>query len=354
MQVDFIIVGQGISGSWLSYYLLKEGKTIHVIDDNRPATPSRIAAGIINPVTGRRHVTVWMAEELLPFAWTAYQQIGQELDITAISHKNLLDFFPSPQMRESFLSRVEEGTPYLHAFPEQNKFNSQFSYDFGCGETRPVYIVHLETLLPVWRNYLSSKNILLEEKFERDELVEEKSGLRYRDISAQALIFCDGTESSFHPWFRNLPFASNKGEALIVEIPGLPPNYIYKKGLVLAPLAQKDHWWVGSNYEWEFDHADPTKEFRERTEKLLNEWLKSPFRIVDHFAAIRPATVERRPFVGMHPLHPGVGILNGMGTKGCALAPFFARQLTDHLVYHLPIHPDASVSRFERILSRGR
>jgi glycine/D-amino acid oxidase-like deaminating enzyme len=56
--------------------------------------------------------------------------------------------------------------------------------------------------------------------------------------------------------------------------------------------------------------------------------------------------LERRPFVGLHPQNPRLGILNGMGTKGCSLAPYFARQLVRHLLYKEPIHPEASVSRF--------
>ena len=88
MQVDHIIVGQGISGSFLSWYLIKEGKSVLVIDEENATTASRVAAGIINPVTGRRMVTVWMAEELFPFAWKAYNEFGAELGITAISQNN--------------------------------------------------------------------------------------------------------------------------------------------------------------------------------------------------------------------------------------------------------------------------
>ncbi len=52
-------------------------------------------------------------------------------------------------------------------------------------------------------------------------------------------------------------------------------------------------------------------------------------------------------------LHPSVGILNGMGTKGCSLAPYFAKQLTDHLVYQIPVAKDADIKRFEKILTRS-
>ena len=82
---------------------------------------------------------------------------------------------------------------------------------------------------------------------------------------------------------------------------------------------------------------------------LLNQM---PFTIVDQLASVRPATLERRPFVGLHPKYPRVGILNGMGTKGCSLAPFFARQLVQHVMNGSPITVEADVRRFSKILSR--
>ena len=85
---------------------------------------------------------------------------------------------------------------------------------------------------------------------------------------------------------------------------------------------------------------------------MLNNWLKHPYKVLHHKAAVRPATLERRPFVGFHPVQTNVGILNGMGTKGTSLAPFFASQLVQYLVHDFPIAPEADVRRFNRILQR--
>jgi hypothetical protein len=41
-----------------------------------------------------------------------------------------------------------------------------------------------------------------------------------------------------------------------------------------------------------------------------------------------------------------------MGTKGTSLAPFFAHQMVQNMVYGFPITPDADVKRFSRILMR--
>lgn len=352
MQIDYLVIGQGISGTFLSYFLKKEKKSFLVIDNNYSNSPSKIAAGIINPVTGRRLVTVWMVDEVLPFAWKAYQEIGHDLDITAISQKSIIDFFPTPFMRENFLQKIETGDKYVHSYPEQNHFNIFFNYELGCGEIRPVYTAHLETLLPAWRLQLQKESNLLEENFEIAHLKVEADKIQYKNITAKKIIFCDGTGSFESPFFKQLPFAPNKGEALVARIPGLPVDHIYKKGLMIVPMAEKDLFWIGASYIWDFDNADPTSAFRENTEHSLKQWLKIPFEIVEHRSGLRPATLERRPFVGFHPLHTNVGILNGMGTKGCSLAPFFAKQLTDHLLYDEPISADASVERFKKILSR--
>ncbi|HEX7904243.1 MAG TPA: FAD-binding oxidoreductase [Chitinophagaceae bacterium] len=352
MVIDFLIVGQGISGSFLSWYLKKEGKSVYVIDNNQPNTPSRIAAGIINPVTGRRLVTVWMADEVLPFSWKAYSEIGHELEITAITQNSIIDFFPNPFMRESFLKRIEESDQYVHAYPEQNHFNPFFNYEFGCGEIRPVYTAHLETLLPAWREQLKKDSNLLEENFDSHQLRVNDENIIYNDITASKIIFCDGSTGFENPFFKQLPFAPNKGEALIVEIPGLNPHHVYKKSMTLAPLATKDIFWIGSVYQWEFASAEPTIAFRKNAEQVLKEWIKVPYKIVEHYAGIRPATIERRPFVGLHPVYKNVGILNGMGTKGCSLAPYFAKQLSDHLIYHTDIPPEADIKRFSRILTK--
>lgn len=350
-QVDYLVVGQGLCGTWLSWFLAKENRSFLVIDKDEIITPSKVSAGIINPVTGRRMVKVWLAEEVISLAHKSYSEMGAFLNISAISQKNLIDFFPNPHQRQVFMERIEEGEEYLNSYPDQNQFNQFFHYELGCGEIRHTYIAHLDTLLPSWRLELKNTERLLEENFDLGNLVIKENSIEYGSIQAQKIIFCDGLSSVENPFFKQLPFAPNKGEVLIVEIPDLPVEHIYKKGFTLAPLAEKPLFWFGSNYHWSFPHADPTKEFYEHAERHLKSWVKLPFKILEHKAALRPATLERRPFVGLHPHQKNLGILNGMGTKGCSLAPYFANQLVQNLLYHKEIIPLAHIHRFQKLLA---
>ena len=352
MQVDVLIVGQGICGTLLSWFLHKQGKSFLVIDDANENSASNVAAGVINPVTGRRYVTSWMADEVMAFAELTYKEIGDRLNIPLFYRKNIIDFFPTAQMRNTFVERITEDDTYLHTFPDQNLFNPFFHYEFGCGEIRPAFVVHLQALLTEWRLKLQELGFLQQETFFTSELEVHEDAILYNGITAQKVIFCDGIAGTNSSWFNLLPFSANKGEALFIQAEGLNKDAIYKRGMLLVPLPEENMFWLGSNYQWEYEDDAPSEKFYTASTELLRQWLKVPFKVVAHKAAIRPATLERRPFVGFHPKFPSVGILNGMGTKGTSLAPFFANQLVQHLVFGLPITPEADVQRFSRILSK--
>jgi glycine/D-amino acid oxidase-like deaminating enzyme len=351
MQVDVMIVGQGICGTFLSWYLEKAGISFIVLDESNPCSASKAAAGLINPITGRRLVKTWMIDDLIPFVKEEYGMIGKELEIDCLSEMSIVDFFSTPQMRNAFLHRLNEDPSNLRLPDDESVWNPFFRSDFGFGCIEPCWLVDLNKLLARYRQKLINEQKLLEGRFNYLQLTKEENGIRYKTFRAERIIFCDGIEGFTNPYFKDLPFSPNKGEALILEIPQLPVGKIFKKGMILVPWGE-GLFWVGSSYAWSFDNVHPSPEFKERTSMLLNGWLRGPFKIVEHLASIRPAVLERRPFVGFHPIFQNIGILNGMGTKGCSLAPFFAKQLTQYLVSRDPIMPEVNISRFNKLLSK--
>jgi glycine/D-amino acid oxidase-like deaminating enzyme len=350
MTIDYLIIGQGISGTFLSHYLLQAGKKVIVIDEDKPFTASKVASGVINPVTGRRIVRTWRIEELLPFVFDAYTELGNVLEVNLIKKCKILDFHASLQMKEAFEKRLTEEQEYLHTSFDST-WESYFNYYFDFGEISPCLLIDINVMLEKWRNKLQQQNALITEAFNWDNCIVNNDHVVYRNITAEKIICCEGTFGVENPFFRNLPYAVNKGEAIIASIPDLSQENIYKQGLSIVPW-KDNFFWIGSSYEWNFADAQPTAAFKQKVIAHLNNWLKVPFEITDHFASVRPANMERRPFVGLHPKFAAVGILNGMGTKGCSLAPFFAKQLTEYVTAGKPIYADADVKRFEKILAR--
>jgi glycine/D-amino acid oxidase-like deaminating enzyme len=349
MVVDYIIVGQGICGTFLSWNLLKEGRSVLVIDEARLFSSTKVASGVINPVTGRRIVKTWMIDEVLPFAIEQYLQFGREIGVELIKQCNVLQFHSTPQMKDAFVERYTSDKQYLN-IADDDLYKPYFNFNYGVGEIDPCMLINLNLMLDHWRSYLKKNDCLMEECFDNNDLSHTPEFVHYRNVTAKKIIFCNGTDTFDLPFFSLLPFAKNKGEAVLAKIPGLPANNIYKQALSIVPW-NDDIFWIGSTYEWKYDDLQPTSSFFKRVEDVLKFWLKLPFKIEDHIASERPATVERRPFVGLHPVHSSIGIFNGMGTKGCSLAPYFAHQLTQHLIHNTPLNPEADVQRFKRILS---
>jgi hypothetical protein len=252
-------------------------------------------------------------------------------------------------MRQAFTDRMPEDHDLLRNPGNEEILRQFFLFNYGVSETFPCWLADIQATLKGWRKKLSDNHLLLEDAFSWKDCLVADDTISYKGITAQKIFCCEGATGIHNPYFTTLPYAKNKGEVIIAAIPGLPRTNIFKQSLTIVPW-KSDLFWIGSPYEWNYSDTNPTAMFRIKVQLQLQQWLKLPYKIVDHWAAERPANRERRPFAGLHPLKPSVGILNGMGTKGCSLAPFFAYELTQHLINNTPINPSADINRFNKIL----
>jgi glycine/D-amino acid oxidase-like deaminating enzyme len=352
MHTEVLIVGQGICGTLLSWFLEQNGFPHLVADDGNPNATSKMAAGIINPVSGRMREKAWMIEEVMKHAVELYAEMGAQLDATLVSQKDLLDFFPSPQMRLSFTEQAGgHHHPYLQWPVDDHRYDDLIHHSFGYGIIRPCYTVNMKLLLALWRKRLAATGRLIEKKINIFLPDIKKSLVAAYGITAGKIIFCDGAAASVGHLFSALPFSCNKGESLLVNIPGFPQQHIFKRTFSLSPAGNGYFHW-GASHQWNSEDAQPSEAFRLQAETQLRQFIKLPFTVEGHFAALRPATVERRPFAGFHPKYPAMGILNGMGSKGASLAPWFARQMAGLICGNMPVQPEADINRFKKMLLR--
>ena len=346
-KVKYLIIGQGLVGTWLAYFLQQRNISFTIVNDSSAASATKVASGLMNPVTGRRIVQTWMIEEVLPFAVDAYKAFQEKTNSKIINKAPVVLIHPSQQMKDSFDYRMDHDNVYL----KNNNpltWGSFFNMHFGTGEIDSCYWIDLLSFLEAGKKQFVENYI--ESNFDYNDLKLIDKGVEWNNICAEKIIFCDGVNTMMNPYFKTLPFAPNKGEALIVEIKGLPAKYIYKNNLAIVPW-KENLFWVGSSFEWDYTSIIPTEAFKQKTIDSLNTLLKIPYTVVDHLVGIRPANTERRPFVGLHPIYTQIGICNGMGTKGCSLAPYFTHQLMEHIEHKKPIHTEADITRFKHLMS---
>jgi len=392
IKTDYIIVGQGITGTLLAHALLEKGKTVQIYDNNYFGSSSKVAAGIINPVTGRRIVKGWLIDELIPVAKTVYERLGKLLGQKFYHQKNVLRVLFSIKEENLWLEKTGDALveKYVLESNDYGLFKNKITEGEALGEVQYSAQIDMPLLLEKSKEYFSNKKLMNVELFDYEQVRLGDEQVIYKNVEAKKIIFCEGHQGRKNPWFGNLPFEVAKGEVLLVKIPNahfdknveaikiifceghqgrknpwfgnLPfevakgevllvkiPNAhfdkILKHKLFIVPL-QNDIYWIGSTYEWNDLDELPTEEKKQFLIKKLDKFLTIPYEIVDHQAAIRPSTFDRRPMLGLHPDHDCLGIVNGMGTKGASLAPYFVNQFVDFLLEEKLINEDATIERF--------
>ena len=171
--------------------------------------------------------------------------------------------------------------------------------------------------------------------------------MKYKGWTAKKIIFCEGAKGAKNPFFEYLPFRLSKGEILIVDIPNGNFEKLLKHHIFLVPLGE-NRYWVGSFYDRDFKDDLPTEKGEKSLLENLKATLDTPFEVIEHRAALRPTTTDRRPFLGLHPELPTLAIFNGLGAKGASLGPFFAKQMANFLVHDKEIEWEVSVEKRTR------
>ncbi len=352
MEFDYLIVGQGLCGTLLARQLINAGKRILVIDDGKPDASSRVAGGLINPVTGKRMVRSWLIEELLPAAIEEYSAMGKEIGEQVVHITDIIDCHTSSDDKMQFYTRASVDNEFLNSEDQAGEFQDFFHLPFGTGQIKPALHIKIGTILNYWRARLSDSGMLAKETFNLEHCQISHGSVIWNGLKTSGIIFCDGEAANANPYFHMLPWSKDKGEVLIVSIPGLPDNHIYRHGNISIAPWNDGLFWVGASHDWKYETTAPTDVFRANTISILDKWLKVPFHVVDHRSSLRPANFDRKPFVGFHPHAPNVGIFNGMGGKGFSMAPYFAKQFAANITKGTPIMAEVSIVRYKKILSR--
>jgi len=344
----YIIVGQGIAGTLLSYFLLKSGQNIIVIDNHHEGSSSKAAAGIMNPITGRRYVKSWKIDELLPVAKETYHELEELLQIQVYNERNVIRTFANVKEENDWLTHSAQPgyEKYIANRADIENYKDKTTPAFGYGEVLQGAQVNLPLLITEFRNLLISNDQIIDEVFDYEQLEVKDKKVYYKHLVADKIIFCEGAKAKENPYFNYLPFQGDKGEALIVRIPDANFQKMMKQQIFIVPLGKDDLYWIGATYNPRYTNDLPSEEGKNYLLKHLQHLLKIPYEIMDHVAAVRPTVRDRRPFLGVHPQFPQLGIFNGLGTKGASLGPFWAQHFTDFLINGTALHLEVNIQRF--------
>ncbi|MDN4164701.1 FAD-dependent oxidoreductase [Cytophagales bacterium LB-30] len=344
-EKPYLIVGQGLAGSLLGYELLKACKKVLLVDPNEANTSSKVAAGLYNPITGKKMQKTWLADTLFPFLEHYYSEVEQTLGIRALFPMGIYRPFLSLEEQNDWMGRSAETSyqAYLKEVSTHSADIPQLKDPLGGLHLQKAGYVHLPRLLAAFRHYFLERNSLETGHFQEESL-HTAQGIQYKNQDFEALIYCNGTAAQSHPLWHWLPFRPVKGEVLEAKATQTLP-YVINRGVFILPTEEQT-WRIGATYQWKDLNDRPTEAAKEELLQKMQEIWTGEIQIINHRAGVRPATVDRRPILGKHPERTGVYLFNGLGTKGVSLAPYFANQMAQHLLIGTQIPHEVSIERF--------
>ena len=108
LKSDILVVGRGLAGTLLTYFLKEQGFSVTLAGAGDRNSSSRIAAGIIHPVTGRRIVKSWMADVFIPFAEATYARCETLTGTEFYSRKEIIELVKEPGEMNEWVSRSSD------------------------------------------------------------------------------------------------------------------------------------------------------------------------------------------------------------------------------------------------------
>lgn len=347
MDIDFLIIGQGLAGSLLAWELMQRACKILIID-NGQENASQVAAGLVNPITGMRFVKSTDVDTLLPAALACYGGLADFFQQDFYYEKPMLRIFRSMEELSNCKKRFNQPgyENYLDGVTEQDKLIKNLVTPFGFLEQRQTGYLATRPLLSCLKDFFIARNCYQCCNFDYRD-IRLTPLLQWRGITAKQIIFCEGYHAQKNPWFSGLPMQPVKGEILTLQHASDLPDKILNYGNWLIPL-NDHHIRIGAS----FDHDNLNTETTIQARDALLSSLKtiapavqtSP---VDQQAGIRPCTQDRQPFIGKHPHYRQIAIFNGFGAKGSLQIPWYAEHFADVLLKGTNLLNACNIERYE-------
>ncbi|MDQ8205561.1 FAD-dependent oxidoreductase [Pelagicoccus sp. SDUM812003] len=349
---DALIFGGGLAGSLLAERFLASEKRVLLVDDPSKSSCSRVAAGLINPIGGKRLKRVWRAEDLLPHALEAYCQLEAKLKTTIFHPRPIARLFANTHEAQLWQKRIADPA-YLRQTRSLSALSlpKAFSSDSGFAVMESGYL-DTSSLIERLRDAFRSRSALLEQSFRYEDIEIGPDSIRYQEHRAPIAVFAEGHLATRNPWFSFAPYKPAKGLIATVR---LSPEHA-RDFCTNSPIVIKSKFIVprhdgrlivGATYRWDDATDSPDPEGEAELADFLDDHFGSgnwSFESVQ--AGVRPATAGAYPIVGPHPTLPQLLSFNGFGSKGSLQIPFFADALLERIYENKDLPPEVLPKRF--------
>ncbi|MEP3211738.1 MAG: FAD-dependent oxidoreductase [Luteolibacter sp.] len=304
-QQPWHIIGQGLAGTCLAWEFLRRDIAFKISDPGHGGS-SRVAAGLINPITGKNFEPSWRIDEFHPKAIAFFQKTEAILGATLWHPRPILRLASSDKEWAKITSKLK--LPHIRPWLSGN--NPAIHPGFiGAVELTGGGRIDTAKFIELSAQYFLQKGLL------STEII---------SAPGPSSILCQGAVGLMENQLGQHRCA--KGEILTVRA-DWPQSHIHiGAGGWLVPIGG-GQFRIGSTYEWNQLDESPTAAGLERITGIARKLGGEDFKITAHVAGIRPILRRSEPLIGKNP--DGQWIFNALGSKGTLYAPEMASMLTD-------------------------
>lgn len=334
-----LIIGQGLAGTALAWRLHERGVPFVIVDRDEAVTCSKVAAGLITPVTGMRLKVSWRFEVFYPEALRFYRRLGRHLGTRFFFPRGYVRLLKNEQERQKWPKRLRESEvgPFVHSQAPQLDPAVVTSPHEGFRQRHAAW---LDTV-----TYLEASRCCFGGAFQIGDILpgdvrDDAEGVTWNGQRFSHAVWAQGWQAAKHPLLAWVPFQNALGTILTAKADLQGERRILNRGCWLIPRADGTLR-AGSTYEWTFPHPPtPSAAMAADLETKLRDFLVVPVEVLDSQSAVRPIIKSRQALLGAHPSHPRVVFFNGLGSKGSLRAPWLAKHLVEHLLDGTPLDPE--------------
>ena len=349
--------------AWQAHW---RGSSVAIIDRLDAQSSSRVAAGLVTPMTGSRAAASWRWNEFYPAANLFYRHVEQTSGASFWHVEPALRVFRSEAERELFKGKwielahgAEPNSIRAALFSGPDLFGLNAPFGLCC--FGPAARLDTITYLSETQRHFDNLDAFHPFNLDCDRGIEfESSSSGYPvkisdlQLAGKRIVFCQGIAARENRYFGDLPLHPARGDILVVQSQDVRCEQVIHHDAWAVPIGDQ-RFLVGATYDRfamnERIENNDVKENRFRDE-LMRRWesmTTGTFRGGQHVVvgqrwSVRPASYDRHPLMGPHDVHGNAFCLNGLGSKGTLMAPRLAEMALDSMAGSI-IDPTLNWSR---------
>ena len=183
---DYLIVGQGIAGSVMAMTLVEQHQSVYLVDSPKPNTSSRIAAGIMNPITGKRMTLTWEAESFFLEAIAFYSRMEERFGDNFLFEKPIVRIFSSVAEQNDWTGKCQDKkyTGFIKSGALDHGSYTGVETPYGSMQVTGGGRLDTNLFLDNVRSYFIDKNQFVESEVEMSDVKTENGKVTWKNITA--------------------------------------------------------------------------------------------------------------------------------------------------------------------------